>query len=82
MELQSKLNVIKSIIDGSFCPKIFSIYHTDRAGRVYIREEYQTDSSKSIRSPSRAFPYSKFKHGFTKKYKKQLLSKMVSELFE
>jgi len=44
----------------------------DSANRFYIHAEFHTESSKSIRNPSRSWPYSQYKHIFTKKYAKQL----------
>lgn len=48
----------------------------DNAGRRYIKEQYTTDSSSSIRSPSREWPNSEFKHAMTRKYAKQLVDKL------
>jgi len=44
----------------------------DKAGRFFIAPEYHTDSSRTVRGPSRSWPYSEYKHIFTKKYAKQL----------
>lgn len=44
----------------------------DNANRYYINSEYQTESSKAIRTPSRHWPFSQYKHVFTKKYAQQL----------
>ena len=40
----------------------------DKAGRYYLFDDFQTESSKAIREPSRRFPWSIYKHIFTKKY--------------
>jgi hypothetical protein len=44
----------------------------DNANRYYINSEYQTESSKAIRTPSRHWPFSQYKHVLTKKYAQQL----------
>lgn len=41
-------------------------------GRFLIRPKFHTESSRAVRSPSRAWPYSEWKHIKTKKYAKQL----------
>ena len=40
--------------------------------RWLVKRQYRTDSVNRVRSPSRAWPYSEFKHVFTKKYRVQL----------
>lgn len=44
----------------------------DNAGRYYIHSAAHTDSSRKVRSPSRAWPYSEYKHAFTVVYARQL----------
>ena len=56
--------------------RAIDIGHFDSGKRYYISEEYRTDSSRYIRSPSRHWPYSEYKHIFTKKYAKQLAEKL------
>lgn len=50
----------------------------DKASRYYINDEYETESSSYIRSPSRSWNLSKYKHVFTKKYLTQLKVKLES----
>lgn len=45
----------------------------DKAGRAYVKSEYVTDSSNAVRAPSRAYPFSMYKHAHTRKYARQLL---------
>lgn len=52
----------------------------DKGGRYTIDELYQTESSNAIRKPSRAFPFSEYKHALTKKYAKQLSAKLGYEV--
>ena len=52
----------------------------DKAGRYTIDEPYKTASSDAIRRPSRAFPFSEYKHALTKKYAKQLSAKLGYEI--
>lgn len=49
------------------------IGYFDKANRFDLYNEYETESSQKIRTPSRAWPFSKLKHTSTQKYKKQLL---------
>lgn len=51
----------------------------DKTGRYYIDEAYRTDSSNNIRTPSRKWPHSEYKHIFTTKYAKQLATKLSTE---
>lgn len=48
------------------------IGHFDRAGRFYVDDEFSTSTSKTVRAPSRAWPYSKLKHVYTGRYLKAL----------
>ena len=52
------------------------IGHWDNGGRFYINNEFHTDSSKAVRTPSRAWPFSEYKHIFTNKYAKQLAKQL------
>jgi hypothetical protein len=54
----------------------------DKGGRYYIDDAYRTDSSRAVRTPSRAWPYSEYKHVFIKKYAKQLAEKLGLETLE
>jgi len=53
----------------------------DSAKRFDLYKEFETESSKTIRTPSRAWPFSKLKHTSTQKYKKQLLG-LLFTLYE
>ena len=46
----------------------------DSAGRYFIHDEYKTETSQKVRSPSRSWPYSEYSHVQTVKYIKSLLS--------
>lgn len=52
---------------------IKDIGYFDKANRFNLFEVFQTESSSQIRTPSRNFPFSVYKHIFTTKYLKQLL---------
>ena len=44
--------------------------------RWVVKRQYRTDSVNRVRSPSRAWPYSEYKHVFTKKFAAQLSEKL------
>lgn len=44
----------------------------DKAGRFYVDSDFATSTSRLVRAPSRAWPYSKLKHVYTAKYLKAL----------
>lgn len=46
--------------------------HFDGANRFYLDPEFITDTSRAVRTPSRAWPYSILKHAMTCKYYKSL----------
>lgn len=48
--------------------QIYSIGFFDKGGRYYLKEEFETSSSRLVRTPSRHWPYSVFKHVHTQKY--------------
>ena len=50
------------------------IGYFDKADRYWLRDEYHTESSRLIRTTSRAFAFSLYKHIFTTKYLKQVTS--------
>lgn len=50
------------------------IGYWDKADRYWIYDEYKTESSRNVRYPSREWNLSFYKHIFTKKYVKQLVS--------
>lgn len=52
--------------------EVLSIGSFDGGGRFYLYSEFETKTSRAIRAPSRAFPYSVYKHCFTQKYFKSL----------
>ena len=53
------------------------IGYWDKAKRFYLFDEYQTKSSLGIRTPSRAWNLSVYKHVCSKKYVKQLVASPV-----
>lgn len=71
--------IIAALKNGTFCPKRFRIFRNGAGRKVYIKDEYATESSRAVRAPSHAFPWSEFKHAFTKKYQQQLLAKLEAE---
>lgn len=52
--------------------EVLQIGTFDKGGRFYLYSEFETKTSMAIRAPSRAFPYSVYKHCFTQKYFKSL----------
>ena len=52
--------------------QVLQIGTFDRGGRFYLYSDFETVTSMAIRAPSRAFPYSVYKHCFTQKYFKSL----------
>ena len=69
--------IIEAIKAGTFTPNMVGSW--DKGGRFYIDTQYHTDSSRAVRTPSRAWPWSEYKHAFTKKYQKQLLAMLKSD---
>ena len=51
---------------------IRKIGYFDQAGRFYLNDEFETETSRAVRKPSRAWPLSIYKHCFTQKYFKSL----------
>ncbi len=52
----------------------------DTGGRYTIDRAFRTSTSQLIREPSRAWPYSEYKHLFTKKYLRSLQTEKFSNL--
>lgn len=52
----------------------------DSGNRYRIHEEFTTESSNSVRGPSRKWNFSEWKHSQTTKYLKQLKQKLISEI--
>ncbi len=79
METQELLNVIsKALNDKEHIDElVFSIHKElgkwDSAGRYYLKDEFKTNSSLSIREPSRHWPRSIYSHIFTTKYLNELV---------
>lgn len=46
----------------------------DNGGRFFLLPQFETNTSKAIRSPSRRFPFSVLKHVLTGKYYRSLSS--------
>lgn len=60
--------------------QVLSIGTFDKGGRFYLYEDFETETSRVIRAPSRAFPFSVYKHCFTQKYFKSLSDAQKSML--
>ena len=52
--------------------QVLSIGTFDAGGRFYSYSDFETNTSRAIRAPSRAWPFSVYKHCFTQKYFKSL----------
>ena len=52
--------------------EVLKIGTFDQGGRFYLYSDFETKTSRAIRAPSRAFPFSVYKHCFTQKYFKSL----------
>ena len=52
--------------------EVLKIGTFDKGGRFYLYSDFETETSRAIRAPSRAFPFSVYKHCFTQKYFKSL----------
>ena len=52
--------------------EVLQIGTFDGAGRFYLYRDFETKTSRAIRAPSRAWPFSIYKHCFTQKYFKSL----------
>ena len=60
--------------------QVLQIGTFDKGGRFYLYSEFETETSMAIRAPSRAFPYSVYKHCFTQKYFRSLSDAQKSML--
>ena len=60
--------------------QVLQIGTFDKGGRFYLYSDFETKTSRVIRAPSRAFPYSRYKHCFTQKYFKSLSDAQKSML--
>ena len=60
--------------------QVLQIGTFDKGGRFYLYSEFETATSRVIRAPSRAFPYSVYKHCFTQKYFRSLSDAQKSML--
>ena len=60
--------------------QVLQIGTFDKGGRFYLYSEFETATSRVIRAPSRAFPFSVYKHCFTQKYFKSLSDAQKSML--
>lgn len=52
--------------------QVLSIGTFDKGWRFYLYSDFETNTSRAIRAPSRAWPFSVYKHCFTQKYFKSL----------
>ena len=60
--------------------QVLQIGTFDKGGRFYLYEDFETETSRVIRAPSRAFPFSIYKHCFTQKYFRSLSDAQKSML--
>ena len=60
--------------------QVLQIGTFDKGGRFYLYSEFETETSMAIRAPSRAFPFSVYKHCFTQKYFRSLSDAQKSML--
>jgi len=61
--------------------EVYSVGKFDKSSKFYPYEEFVVKGSFLVRSPSRAYPYSYYKHTLTLKYAK-LLAKHRPDLYE
>ena len=52
--------------------EVLQIGTFDKGGRFYLYSDFETETSRAVRAPSRAWPFSIYKHCFTQKYFKSL----------
>ena len=52
--------------------EVLQIGTFDKCGRFYLYSDFETETSRAVRAPSRAWPFSVYKHCFTQKYFKSL----------
>ena len=48
--------------------EVLQIGTFDKCGRFYLYSDFETKTSRAISAPSRAWPFSVYKHCFTQKY--------------
>lgn len=87
LELLAVLNRILNIEDKEIFEKEtkklgYKIGSFDSAGRYELYPEFETHTSQTIRTPSRSWPLSVWKHIKTKKYLKSLSEMITNELEE
>lgn len=71
----------KAIDNKAFRKELsYKVGSFDSGNRYRINEEFTTESSNSIRGPSRKWNLSEWKHSQTTKYLKQLKQKLISEI--
>lgn len=58
----------------------YLIGYFDKGGRYYLKDEFCTDTSDNVRSPSRAWNLSVWKHVFTGKYLKSLSESQLKQI--
>ena len=76
---EQKELLIKELEDGTFHPGAWDMFICGAGNKLTLKPEWETETSRDIRSPSHAWPYSVFKHTLTAKYRKSLLEKLKSE---
>lgn len=60
--------------------EMYKIGSFDKAGRFELHPEFETETSKYIRSPSRSWPLSVWKHCKTAKYYKSLTEDQLQKI--
>ena len=61
---------------------LYKIGKFDNGGRYYLDDEFQTDTSAYVRSPSRAWNLSLWKHAKTAKYLKSLSKEQLDKILD
>lgn len=60
--------------------QVLKIGSFDKAGRYTLNPEFETETSKKVRTPSRAWPFSVYKHCFTGKFYKSLSEEQLTKI--
>lgn len=60
--------------------QLYTIGSFDKGNRYTLHAEFETETSRYIRTPSRAWPFSVWKHVKTMKYRKSLTKEQCDKL--
>lgn len=60
--------------------ELYKIGSFDKAGRFELHPEFETETSSSIRTPSRSWPLSVWKHCKTAKYYNSLSEEQIQKI--